>query len=66
MEVECDLSIDADAKIVIHVELAMRQPVHVQSSCCVPLYIDQPAIQLNWFSTANLLSEKYRSYTKVN
>lgn len=47
MEVECDLSVDADAKVVVHVKLTMRQPVHMQSSSCMALNIDQPTIQLD-------------------
>lgn len=44
VKIECDLSVNTHAKVIIHVQFTMWQPIHVQTTCCMTFNVNQPAI----------------------
>lgn len=54
VKVECDLCINANTEIVVHVQFVVRQPFYMQSTARITLNINQPTIQKHGLRLLNL------------
>lgn len=62
VKIQRNLGVDSDTKIVVHLQFAMRQPIHVQSTTSTTFDVNEPTIQMNDLSILNLTASSNSSY----